>query len=52
LLVNRLNLGKTQIKQVIGVIVTRVPWYTETDLPYKILSFEEFERLLDQICNA
>ena len=51
LLINRLNLPETEIKEVIGVIVTRVPWYSEIDLPYKILSFEEFERLLDQISN-
>jgi hypothetical protein len=51
LVTSRLNLPEIEIKDVIGLIVTRVPWYTEPDLPYKLLSFEEFERLLDQIIS-
>lgn len=51
-LVSRLNLPETRIEEVTGVIVTKVPWYIEPGLPYMILSFEEFERLLDHICSA
>lgn len=48
LVTSRLNLQDIEIKEVMGLIVTRVPWYTG-DLPYKLLSFEEFEDLLDRI---
>jgi len=51
MIVRRLNLPGTKIEAVIGVIV-RVPWYVEPDLPYMILSFEEFERLLDRISSS
>lgn len=47
-LVSRLNLSGRRIKEVTGVIVTRVPWYIEPGLPYMILSFEEFESWLDR----
>ncbi len=49
LLLSRLNLPKMEIKEIKGVIVTKVPWYSKSDLPYKIFSFEEFESLLDKI---
>jgi Holliday junction resolvase-like predicted endonuclease len=48
-LVKRLGLSATSIEEIIGVIVTRVPWYVESNLPCMILSVEEFERFLNRI---
>jgi Holliday junction resolvase-like predicted endonuclease len=49
LLANRLGLGHVKIENIIGLVVTKVPWYVEPDLPYKVLSIEEFEKFLVDI---
>jgi hypothetical protein len=52
LLANRLGAPHAKIGEVTGIIVTRVPWYVEADLPYKVLSYEEFENFLKVIGNG
>lgn len=52
MLVKRLGLSETIIEEIVGVIVTRVPWYTEPNLPYDILSVEEFERFSKRISGS
>ena len=52
LLANRLGAPHAKIDEVTGIIVTRVPWYVEADLPYKVLSYEEFEKFLKVIRNG
>jgi hypothetical protein len=49
LLLSRLNLGNIEIKEIIGLIVTKVPWYSQFEAPYRVFSFEEFENLLDKL---
>jgi len=51
MLIKRLNLPETQVKEVLGIIVTRVPWYVEPDLPYLIVSIDEFDRMLDRFSS-
>lgn len=46
LLANRVGSPSANIEVVIGVIVTRVPWYVEPNLPYRVMSFEEFESFI------
>ena len=52
LLANRLGAPHAKIGEVTGIIVTKVPWYVEPDLPYKVLSYEEFENFLKVIGNG
>ena len=46
-LIKRLTSNEINPDMAIGLIITRVPWYVEDDLPYDVLSLEEFEMFLD-----
>ena len=45
-IVKRLTGTNVTINKVTGIVVTRVPWYVDPDVPYKVLSYEELEEYL------
>lgn len=49
MLIKRLNSNQAKVDKVIGLIITRVPWYVEESLKYKVLSVEEFEIFLEKL---
>jgi Holliday junction resolvase-like predicted endonuclease len=46
LLTSRVGASGAKVERVLGIIVTRVPWYVDPDLPYKVFSYEEFENFV------
>ena len=46
LIATRLQFDKNRIQDIIGIIVSRVPWYHEKDLSFKIATIQELKLLL------
>jgi len=46
LIATRLQFDKNRIQDIIGIIVSRVPWYYEKDLSFKIATIQELKLLL------
>lgn len=52
LLLKRLDSNQKKVEKIIGLIITRVPWYVEEGLKYNVFSLEEFEVFLEKMKSS